>query len=266
MIPKILHYCWFGRNPYTPLVQKCMASWKEHLPEYELIEWNEDNFDINCNLYIKEAYEAKKWAFVSDYARLHALYNNGGVYLDTDIEVLKPIDRFLDHTAFSGYESEHIIASAIIGAEKGHPWIKPLLDDYAGRRFIKADGTYDQTANVIPITARTVEKYGLTLNNRMLIFGDNIAIYPTEYFCPLDFKTRKLNITENTYIIHHFYASWWEEGEREERLHKVRYREHLKKRRFREAAEEMRLAYSYSKKPKHLVISVMLSAIGALKR
>jgi len=266
VIPKKLHFCWFGGNPYTPLVEKCMDSWKQHLPEYEFIEWNEGNFDIDSNRYVKEAYAAKKWAFVSDYVRLYALYHHGGVYVDADLEVLKPIDGFLEHSAFSGYESENVIPTAIMGAEKGHPWIEFLLSDYDKRRFLKDDGTYDETANVIPITELTVGKYGLELNNKLLLFGDGIAIYPTEYFCPLDFVTRKLHITENTHTIHHFFASWWDDAEREERLHKVNYRNFLKEKRYREAAEEMRLAYSFSGKPKHLVISTLLSMFGKLKK
>ncbi len=266
MIPKKLHYCWFERDNYTPLALKCMESWKKHLPEYEVIAWNDDNFDVNCNQYVKEAYEAKKWAFVSDYIRLYALYHHGGVYMDADLEVLKPLDRFLVHSAFTGYEDEGVILAALLGAEKGHPWIKMLLDDYADRRFIKTDGTYDETANVIPITARTIEKYGITLNNELLTFGEDITLYPKEYFCPIDYKTWAPNITDNTYTFHHFAAGWWDEKEREERQHKLRYRNYLKEKRYKEAAEEMRMAYSYSKKPKHLLISLLLSAVGAIKK
>jgi hypothetical protein len=242
-----------------------MESWKKHLPEYEYVEWNEDNFDVNSNRYVREAYEAKKWAFVSDYVRLHALCHFGGVYVDADLEVLKPLDRFLEHKAFSGYESENVIPTAVMGAEKGHPWIKLLLDDYADRAFVNTDGSFDQTANVIPITRRTVEQYGLVLNNELLTFGDGVAIYPTDYFCPLEFRTRKLFITDNTHTIHHFSASWWEEGEWEERLHKIRYRESMKEKRYGDAAEEMRLAYGFSRKKKHLIISKMLSALATAK-
>jgi len=265
MIPKTLHFCWFGGNPQTPLLQKCMESWKKLLPEYDFVEWNENNFDVASNRYVREAYEAKKWAFVSDYVRLYALYHFGGVYVDADLEVLKPLDRFLEHKAFSGYESENVIPTAVMGAEKGHPWIKLLLDDYSDRAFVKPDGSYDQTANVIPITRRTVEQYGLVLNNELLTFGDGVAIYPKEYFCPLEFSTRKIFTTENTHAIHHFSASWWEEGEWEERLHKIRYRESMKEKRFKDAADEMRLAYGFSRKKKHLLISMALSALASVK-
>ena len=124
MIPKIIHYCWFGGNPLPPLALKCIESWKKYCPDYEIKIWDESNFDININKYATEAYEAKKWAFVSDVARLWVLYNYGGIYMDTDLEVIKPLDEFLYHKAFSGFEDEVNIPTGIIASEKNNNWIK----------------------------------------------------------------------------------------------------------------------------------------------
>lgn len=214
MIPKKIHYCWFGGNPIDELGQKCLASWKKYCPDYEIIEWNESNFDINSNSYVKEAYEAKKWAFVTDYVRLYALFNYGGVYMDTDAELIMGIDAFLNEPAFSGFESTQYILTAIMGAEKGSEWIGLLLRDYDGRHFKKDDGSYDLTTNVKVITELTVKKYGIELNNQFQRIDDTLTIYPSDYFCPKDWQTGKINITENTYCIHHFNASWYGEKEK----------------------------------------------------
>ena len=145
-IPKIIHYCWFGNSPKTKLVKKCIASWQKYLPEYEIREWN--NADIlNCNnQYVQEAYKAKKWAFISDYFRLYALYNYGGIYFDTDNEVFKSFDEFLHLDFFSGYENFNGLISpftAVVGAKKGNSIIKDLLDEYNDLHFIKPNGEYD---------------------------------------------------------------------------------------------------------------------------
>ena len=140
MIPKIIHYCWFGRNPLPPLAKKCIASWKKHLPEYEIKEWNEDNFDLDMFPYDREAYDNRKFAFVTDIVRLYALYNEGGIYMDTDVEVLKSLDGFLHHTAFSGFENETDVPTGIMASEKGGLWAKENLEYYNGRHFVKSDG------------------------------------------------------------------------------------------------------------------------------
>lgn len=206
MIPKIIHYCWFGGNPLPELAQKCIESWKKFCPDYEIIEWNESNFDIAANTYAKEAYEAKKWAFVSDVARLHALVTVGGIYMDTDVEVLKPLDEFLSLEAFSGFESETAIPTGIMAAEKGQPLFAELLHDYDNARFLREDGTPDCTTNVVRITELCL-KYGLELNNqKQTVHG--FTLFPYDYFCPKDFATKELRITENTATIHHFDGSW----------------------------------------------------------
>lgn len=206
-IPKIIHYCWFGRGQKTEIVLKCIESWKKYLPDYEIKEWNEDNFDININTYVKQAYEAKKYAFVSDYVRLYALYNEGGIYMDTDVEVIKPLDVFLDHDAFTGYERAGLIPTGIIGAKPKHNWIEKNLRFYDNKKFIKEDGTYDLTTNVKYITSISKEM-GFTGGSDFQIFGEGVAIYPFDYFCAKDHFTGKVIITNNTYTIHHFAGSW----------------------------------------------------------
>src|SRR5699024_8907222 len=128
MIPKIIHYCWFGGNELSKTTKVCINSWKKKLPDYKIIEWNESNFDINSNQYVKEAYQAGRYAFVTDYVRLYVLYHYGGIYMDTDVEVLKSLDSFLKHQAFTGCENEKNSVTGIIGSEKDHEWIKTLLD------------------------------------------------------------------------------------------------------------------------------------------
>ena len=151
MIPKIIHYCWVGRNPLPDDVRHYIESWKKYCPDYKIIEWNEDNFDIFFNQYAREAYNAKKWAFVSDYIRLSVLNTYGGIYMDTDVEVVKNLDEFLSNKAFSGFESNKYIPTGIMGAEKGNAWIQYLLSYYDNRSFYLDDGTPDLTTNTVTI-------------------------------------------------------------------------------------------------------------------
>lgn len=206
-IPQLIHYCWFGRNPLPPLAVKCINSWKKILQGFEIIEWNEDNFDLVYNQYVKQAYESKKWAFVSDYVRLRVLYDFGGIYMDTDIEVLKELDEFLNLPAFSGFEGNGRIPTGIIGAMKGNKWIKELLNDYDERIFIKEDGSYDLTPNVDIITYITKKMYLINLDNTLLSLSD-VSLYPFDWFCAKSIETGKIKKSENTYTIHHFSGSW----------------------------------------------------------
>jgi mannosyltransferase OCH1-like enzyme len=208
MIPKIIHYCWFGGNPLPELAQKCIASWKKHCIDYEIREWNEKNFNLKSNPYIQEAYSAKKWAFITDYVRLWVIFNYGGIYMDTDVEVLKSLDKFLVHPAFSGFESNNTLPTGIMGGEAGNVWYKILLDYYTDRHFILSDGSYDMTTNVTSITKITKERYKVQLNNSYQILDNEVIFYPSNYFCPKDFRTSLINITDNTYCIHHFAGSW----------------------------------------------------------
>ena len=207
-IPKIIHYCWFGNNEKPNDVIKYMETWKKNCPDYTIIEWNEKNFDITSNLYVKQAYEQKKYAFVADYVRLYVLYKYGGIYMDTDVEVLKPLDRFLENPAFSCFENNNYITTGIIGSVHSNPWIKDLLDEYKELKFIKDDGSLDLTTNVVRITALTINKYGLKLNDLYQNLNDFVIIYPNEFFSPKDWDTGLINCTENTYVIHHFAGSW----------------------------------------------------------
>lgn len=212
-IPKKIHYCWFGRNPLPNTAKKCIDSWKRYCPQYEIIEWNEDNFDINCCDYIKEAYEAKKWAFVSDYARFWILYHEGGVYFDTDVELIRSIDELVNKGPFMGCERDASNESMIsvapglgLAANPGLGLYNVFLSEYNKRHFLKEDGSFDLTT-VVTITTNILKEYGLKEKNDIQIV-EGIYIYPMEYFCPLDDHTGKLNITNNTYSIHHFDGSW----------------------------------------------------------
>lgn len=206
-IPRIVHYCWFGRGEKPKIVERCMRSWYKHLGGYEMMEWNEDNFDIAAIPYVQEAYEARKFAFVSDYVRLYALYRHGGIYLDTDVEVVRPLDSLLHHRAFSGFEDEHYLQSGTMGAAAEHPWIGALLQDYEKRSFLLADGTYDMTTNTAVISA-ICSKDGLQLNGQYQELSHGTAFYPRTYFSPYDYINGGNYITSDSYTIHHFAQSW----------------------------------------------------------
>ena len=207
MIPKVIHYCWFGRGPKNGLAVKCIESWKKFLPDYEIKEWNEDNFDLDKYRYAAEAYENRKYAFVTDVVRLYALYTEGGIYMDTDVEVLKTFDPFLHHVMFSGFETNYTVPTGMMAAEKGSVWTKDLLDQYNDRVFVKPDGSFDMTTNTNVITDYMVGK-GLILNNTYQDFPNLCTMYPADYFCPKDHTTGRINITKNTVCIHHFAGSW----------------------------------------------------------
>lgn len=207
MIPKIVHYCWFGGNPIPKDAQKCVASWRRYLPDYEIKEWNESNFDINSNQYVREAYEQRKFAFVTDYVRLYVLYHEGGIYMDTDVEVLKSYDPFLKHIAFSGFENNNYIPTGMMASEKGGVWVADLLKDYDNRHFVKEDGSLDTTTNTFLITQTTL-KYGLVLNNSFQDIKGVVTLYPSDYFCPKDHTDGLIKLTDNSVCIHHFAGSW----------------------------------------------------------
>lgn len=207
MIPKIIHFCWFGGNKMPPLAKKCIRSWKKFCSEYEIIKWDETNFDISKSpTYVQEAYNAKKWAFVTDYVRLWALFKYGGIYMDTDVEVIRPLDIFLTESAFSGFENNTQIPTGIMAAEKGHTLFRKWLDDYDVRHFINEDGSMDMTTNVVAITSSMKDSGMLFNNTKQTVNG--MTFYPNDFFCPKEFNTGIIRVTSNTYTIHHFNASW----------------------------------------------------------
>jgi hypothetical protein len=206
-IPKIIHYCWFGRKEKPDIVKKCMKSWKQHLPEYQIIEWNETNFDLDANPYVKEAYHSGKYAFVSDYVRVFALYYYGGIYLDTDVEVCKSFNDLLDQPSFWGFEQENYIATSTIGSEKGNELVKEFLDSYNGKKFLCENGKFNDLTNVAVIT-RMLEKFGLKSDGNYQIIQGLGVIYPQTYFSPYDYINCRTFISDSTYTIHHFYKSW----------------------------------------------------------
>lgn len=206
-IPKIIHYCWFGGKEKPDIVKKCMETWKRKLPEYEIIEWNEKNFNINSNVYVKEAYESGKFAFVSDYVRVFALYNYGGIYLDTDVEVFKSFNDLLHHSSFWGFEQENYIATSTIGAAKGNQLIGMFLDSYKEKSFITTDGKYNDLTNVAIITD-ILQDLELVPNGEYQELKDIGVFYPQTYFSPYDYINCRKFISANTYAMHHFYKSW----------------------------------------------------------
>ncbi|RDB04322.1 glycosyltransferase family 32 protein [Runella aurantiaca] len=206
MIPKIIHYCWFGRGKMPEMAIRCIESWNIYLPDYELRLWNEDTFDINSVVYVKEAYEARKFAFVTDYVRLHALYHFGGIYMDTDVEVLKRLDDLLSYPAFSGFESEIEIPTGIMASAQNGAWAREMLAYYEGRNFQKKDGTLDMTTNV-EIISGIMSANGFVLKNGYQVYKDCMHIFPKDYFCPKS-RSGLITLTKNTYCIHHFEGSW----------------------------------------------------------
>lgn len=215
MIPKIIHYCWFGGNPLPPLALKCIESWRKYLPDYEIKEWNEDNFDVNIIPYTAEAYKAKKYAFVSDYARFWILYKYGGLYFDTDVEVIRNMDDIIERGPFMGCESSpHDVRGALVapglgmGAEHGNTVYNEFLQFYSGLSFFDPSGAMN-VKTIVEYTSQILSKYGLILSpNVQKVHG--IFVYPQEYFCPLHMENNRLGlfVTKNTYTIHHWAGSW----------------------------------------------------------
>lgn len=208
MIPKIIHYCWFGGNELPKSAQKCIDSWKKYCPDYEIIEHNESNYDISKNTYMKEAYEAKKWAFVSDVARLDAIYQYGGIYLDTDVELLKPLDPFLNAKGFMGFEDKKQVATGLgFGAEPKSEIVKLMLSDYENIHFVNSENSYDLTPCPVRNT-KTLTEIGLIPNGtHQEIQG--FVFYPRDVFSPKEHTSGRLKYkTKKTVSIHHYDASW----------------------------------------------------------
>ncbi len=206
-IPRIIHYCWFGKGKLPSLAEKCINSWKKYCPEYKIVCHNEENFDITGNRYAKEAYEAGKWAFVSDYVRLKVLYDEGGIYFDTDVELIKPIDKLIEENGYMGFDDNGVISTGLgFACEKGNELVGALLKDYDDIPFILPDGSYDMTPCPERNT-KTMERLGMDLSNKDQVFM-GIHMLPEDYLCPMKYYTGRKIITQNTYSIHHFCASW----------------------------------------------------------
>lgn len=210
MIPKVIHYCWFGNNPLPALAVKCIESWKKFFPDYEIKEWNEANYDVHSIPYIHEAYEAKKYAFVSDYARFDILYRYGGLYFDTDVEVIKSMDDIIAKGPFMGCETDAdrlgVNPGLGLGVNPGIGLYGELLQLYAGLHFVRTDGSLN-LKTVVEYTTELLYKHGLKNANGIQECA-GVWIYPQEYFCPISVDDGKLRITSNTVSIHHYAQSW----------------------------------------------------------
>lgn len=207
MIPKVIHYCWFGGNPLPELALKCIESWKRYCPDYEIKRWDESNFDVNVCDYAKEAYAERKWAYVSDFARFWILYHEGGIYFDTDVEVLKPLDDIAARGAFMGVEAYGGVAPGLgLGAEVGMTLYKEILDYYQGIHY-KDSNTVVNDQTVVDHTTEIMKRYGWR-DDGMIQEIQDVTIYPSEYFCPKNYYSGETFITENTVCIHHYSASW----------------------------------------------------------
>ena len=219
-IPKTIHYCWFGGNPLGPAELKCIDSWRKFFPDYKIVRWDESNFDVRCCTYVSQAYNAKKWAFVSDYARFAILYERGGLYFDTDVEIIRPMDDIIAKGPFMGFERDAgsaentcTVAPGLgLSASPGLDLYELILASYEADEFVKTDGTLDQTTVVTRITEILFSLGLKDVPGVQEVAG--VTIYPSEYFNPKDFRTGKINVTANTRTIHHFGMSWYSESEK----------------------------------------------------
>lgn len=208
MIPHIIHYCWFGRQLKPKVINNYIEEWKKLLPDYQFMEWNEDNFPIDFCKYTQEAYDLRKYAFVSDVARLYALSCYGGVYLDTDVELIKRFDEYLDKAkVIFSMESKTLLMTGFMAGEKESSVFKILLSEYKQRNFVNADGSLNCVANTVYLT-NLMKKYGLNCEKNEQIICENIHIYGHETFGAFNVDTSTYDVTDKTVLIHHCYASW----------------------------------------------------------
>ncbi|MCQ2468650.1 MAG: glycosyl transferase [Ruminococcus sp.] len=207
MIPKKIHYCWFGRGEKPKLAQKCIASWRKYCPDYEIIEWNEDNFDVNYNEYTRYCYENRKWAFLTDYVRLLLIHQHGGIYFDTDVELIKSPNGLLDNDAYFGFENSEFVNTGLgFGAVANHPVIEAMMERYSTLTQ-NPDGSFQLIGCPI-LNTETLVQYGLVKNGKEQNLKDNVIVFPIDYFNPLDDATGILSKTANTYSINHYGKSW----------------------------------------------------------
>lgn len=213
MIPKVIHYCWFGHNPLPELARRCIATWKKFFPDYVIKEWNEDNFDVGMIPYIRDAYQEEKFAFVSDYARYWILYQYGGLYFDTDVEVIRPMDDIVGKGPFMGIEVPgkgnqypQVAPGLGLGAEPGMAFYKDMLDYYADLQFYREDGSMN-LVTIVQYNTKVLISFGLQKTDDIQEVA-GMSIYPVDYFNPMDSLSRRLTITDNTRSIHRYAASW----------------------------------------------------------
>ena len=215
MIPKIIHYCWFGGKPIPEEYRRYIDSWAKYLPEYEIRRWDESNYDVNCIPFSSEAYSVGKFAYVSDYARLRIMYEHGGIYFDTDVEVIRPLDDIIENGAFMAFEKNsnaskldclNVAIGLGFAVEPKNHIIKEILDFYESRHYIYPDGHMEQIT-IVKIVTDILKRRGLSRSDIPTTI-DGITIYPWDYFCPVEFLSNKMEITENTRTIHHYSASW----------------------------------------------------------
>lgn len=216
MIPKIIHLCWLSNNDYPPKIKRCLQSWQKYLPEYKIMLWDTKRFNLDESIWVKQAFAKKKYAFAADYIRFYALYNYGGIYLDSDVEVLKSFNDLLQLPYFMGAEKAGTIEAAILGAEKGTDWIKICLDYYTDKTFIKQDSSLD-IRKLPEIMVDELEQFkpihyldiGEMKNIKNMDFQKEILVMPNEYFSPKIFDSREVLVTPSTYAIHHYQNSWF---------------------------------------------------------
>ena len=215
MIPKIIHYCWFGGKPIPPEYQRYIDSWRRFLPDYEIRRWDEANYDVRCIPFSQEAYEAGKFAYVSDYARLKILYEQGGVYFDTDVEVIRPMDDLLARGAWMGIEkhtntpqADDMVNPGLgFAVEAHHPVVREIMRFYEQTHFVMPDGQIKMIP-IVPVTSRVLRAHGMPSRVTKPVEVAGITIYPWTYFCPMEFLSNRLELREETYTIHHYTATW----------------------------------------------------------
>ena len=206
MIPKIIHYCWFGGKPLHRKMKQYIQSWKTYCPDYKICRWDETNFDVNAWLYTRQAYQAQKFAFVSDVARLWVLVNQGGIYMDTDVEVVQSLDAILSYQAVVSFEDGKEVSAGLMACEKGFPLFNELLQSYEHRSFLRGDNTYDLIPNVKDLT-QACEKWGFIHNNTQQT-KKGLTLLPRDYFSPKDYETGLVYRTPRTLAVHHMRGSW----------------------------------------------------------
>lgn len=214
MIKKTLHLCWLSGDPFPPLIQHCLDSWKKYLPDYEVVVWDRQRFDLQGTPWVREAFAYQKYAFAADYIRLYALHEMGGIYLDADVEVTGSFDDLLNQGSFMGYESSGDLEPAVIGAHAGMPWIRDCLDRYWDRHFVKPDGSFDMQPLPIVIRERLALHHTLpdkAVSRPTRVESADLTLYPAEFFSPKNAYTKRVARTPATRAIHHFDGQWVEQ-------------------------------------------------------